>query len=189
MPFPERARGIVLDTAWRSIKHGLSEHKPLLVEAEQFEEPLSEPGACFVTLHLGDQLRGCIGSLLAYRPLINDVAENAFAAAFGDSRFAPLKSAELDDLSLQISILSAPERIDFDSEQDLINQIRPGVDGLIFQVGNNRGTFLPAVWKSLPERSDFLRHLKQKAGLPSDYWSGSVEVWRYTTESFGDSEK
>ena len=76
----------------------------------------------------------------------------------------------------------------FDSEQDLLKQIRPRVDGLILKDGNYRGTFLPSVWKSLPDAELFLQHLKLKAGLPADHWSDSLEVWRYTTESFGDKD-
>jgi AmmeMemoRadiSam system protein A len=189
MPFPEHCRSIVLDTARQSIGHGLEARAPLPVEAQRFEPPLSEPGACFVTLHLDDDLRGCIGSLAAYRPLIVDVAENAFAAAFRDPRFPALKKEELDRLSLQVSVLGEPEPMAFESQQDLLAQIKPGLDGLILQDGNRRGTFLPSVWKSLPRREDFLAHLKQKAGLPADYWSDSIEVWRYSTDSFGDADR
>ena len=131
---------------------------------------------------------GCIGSLEARRPLICDVAENAFSAAFRDPRFPPLKAAELKSISLELSVLGQAERIVFDSEQDLLMQIRPELDGLILRDGNYRGTFLPSVWKSLPDARQFLQHLKLKAGLPADHWSDTLEVWRYTTESFGDMD-
>jgi len=186
MPFSEQLRAILLDTARRSIRHGLAHGTPLAVDPADFDSPLAEPGASFVTLHQQDVLRGCIGTLEACRPLISDVAENAFAAAFRDPRFAPVKQADSRDISLDISVLGKPEPLEFDSEQELLEQIRPGVDGLILQDGLNRGTFLPTVWESLPERKEFLRHLKTKAGLPADHWSDTVKVWRYTTECFGD---
>ena len=186
MPFPEQQRAVLLDSAWRSIRHGVAHGKPLPVDLADFDSPLAEAGASFVTLHQQGALRGCIGTLEAYRPLINDIAENAFAAAFRDPRFAPVRQAELKDISLDISVLGKPEILEFGSQQDLLDQIRPDLDGLILQDGLNRGTFLPAVWESLPERKDFLRHLKIKAGLPPDHWSDTVEIWRYTTECFGD---
>jgi len=188
MSFSEALRTALLDTAWQSIRHGLAKGSPLKLELDQFGTPLSEAGASFVTLHLGKDLRGCIGSLQAHRPLICDVAENAFSAAFRDPRFAPLKDAELKHLRLDISVLSQPERMVFDSEQDLLRQIRPKVDGLILKDGNYRGTFLPSVWESLPDAKQYLQHLKLKAGLPGDHWSDTLEVWRYTTESFGDKD-
>jgi len=186
MSFSESIRSVLLDMAWQSIRHGLAKGSPLKLEPDQFESPLSEPGASFVTLHIGEELRGCIGSLQAHRPLICDVAENAFSAAFRDPRFPPLKDAELKNISLDISVLSQAERMMFDSEQDLLKQIRPKVDGLILTDVNYRGTFLPSVWKSLPDAEQFLQQLKLKAGLPADHWSDKLEVWRYTTESFGD---
>ena len=119
--------------------------------------------------------------------LVEDVSLNAFAAAFGDTRFQPLQANELAFLSLQISVLSAPERLDFDSEASLLAKIRPGLDGLILQEHAFRSTFLPSVWESLPEPAGFLGHLKLKAGLAADYWSTSIRIWRYTTESFAAS--
>ena len=141
-------------------------------------------GAAFVTLKKNDQLRGCIGSLSAYRPLCDDIAENAFAAAFRDPRFSSVTDTELDDIELSISVLTPPEMIIFTSEQDLIAQLRPGVDGLIMTDGGNRGTFLPSVWENCPQAESFLNHLKMKAGLPAGYWSGTIKVERYETVSW-----
>lgn len=141
-------------------------------------------GAAFVTLKKNDQLRGCIGSLSAYRPLCDDIAENAFAAAFRDPRFSSVTDTELDDIELSISVLTPPEMVIFTSEQDLIAQLRPGVDGLIMTEGGNRGTFLPSVWENCPQAESFLNHLKMKAGLPASYWSGTIKVERYETVSW-----
>ena len=120
------------------------------------------------------------------QPLIEDVAENAWAAAFRDPRFAPLSQAEFPRLEIHISILSPPQAMSYSSQQDLLTQIRPGIDGLILEEGYRRGTFLPSVWESLPEAADFLSHLKLKAGLPANYWSDKIKVSRYTSESISD---
>ncbi|HEX22747.1 MAG TPA: AmmeMemoRadiSam system protein A [Chromatiales bacterium] len=167
-----------------SIEHGIETGRPLTVDIARYPHPLREPRATFVTLNEHGQLRGCIGSLEAVRPLVEDVAHNAYAAAFSDPRFPPLQASELADLDVHISVLSPATPMQFHSEEDLIRQLRPGVDGLILEDGYHRGTFLPAVWESLPDPHDFLQHLKLKAGLPADYWSDTIRVSRYTTESF-----
>jgi len=184
MPLSEQHRAVLLDTARRSIRHGLMQGKALHVDPSGLDQALAADGASFVTLHWQGALRGCIGSLEAFRPLINDVAENAFAAAFRDPRFAPVGPSDLENLKFDISVLGTPRALEFSSQQDLLEQIRPGVDGLIIRDGPNHGTFLPSVWASLPAREDFLRQLKIKAGLPPDHWSDTLEVWRYTTEYF-----
>ena len=148
---------------------------------------LGEAGASFVTLKLNGSLRGCIGMLEACRPLCQDVAANAVAAAFNDPRFSPLSNGEFAGVHISISVLSAPEEISFNSEDDLLQQIRPAIDGLILQYGRQRGTFLPSVWDELPHKQLFLAHLKQKAGLPANFWSEQLRVWRYTSEYFGEN--
>lgn len=175
---------LLREIAVQAIKYGLTHGEHLPVETSRYPKTLQTPGASFVTLNRNGQLRGCIGALEAHQPLVNDVAYNAYAAAFGDPRFPPLRKDELDGLDIHISVLTPPEPLTFDSEESLLEQIRPGIDGLILEDGYNRGTFLPAVWESLPDKKAFLRHLKQKAGLPPDYWSSSIRVSRYTTESF-----
>jgi AmmeMemoRadiSam system protein A len=149
---------------------------------------LQKKGACFVTLNRRGYLRGCIGSITAYRPLAEDVVANARAAAFGDPRFPPLEARELVGLSLEVSLLSDLELMVFDSEADLLQQIRPGEDGLLLEYGSHRGTFLPTVWGSLPDRQLFLNKLKAKAGLSEDIWSPEILVQRYTTRSWSDAE-
>lgn len=149
---------------------------------------LQEQGACFVTLHRGGELRGCIGSMLARRPLVEDVQANSRAAAFADPRFPPLQARELEDLSIEVSLLATLEPMEFESEADLIRQLRPGVDGLLLEHGLHRGTFLPAVWRNLSDSRLFLSKLKAKAGLPEDFWSPGISVRRYTTRSWSDAE-
>jgi len=175
-------RVALLGVAGDSIDHGLRCGRPLPVEVEAFSAALQPKRATFVTLEIADQLRGCIGMLEAVRPLIEDVSENAFAAAFNDPRFPPVTAAERGQLKISISVLSPAEPILFESQDDLLRQIRPGIDGLILQDGPRRGTFLPSVWESLPDAHSFLLHLKGKAGLPADYWSDTIRVSRYTTE-------
>ena len=145
---------------------------------------LREKRATFVTLTMDGALRGCIGMLEACRPLAEDVAANACAAAFEDPRFEPLSIEEFETVEIHISVLSPPEEIFFSSEAGLLEQIRPGVDGLILQEGGRRGTFLPSVWEELPDRELFWDHLKMKAGLPARYWSETLRVFRYTAEYF-----
>jgi len=169
----------LLQTAKDSIAYGLKHGQALPVNNEDYDPELQEIRASFVTLEIHHRLRGCIGMLEAVRPLIVDIAENSFAAAFRDPRFPPVIEAEYAQLEIQLSILTKPEPISFYSEEDLLRQIRPNIDGLILQEGNQRGTFLPSVWESLTEPGDFLRHLKQKAGFSPDYWSDSIKVFRY----------
>lgn len=175
----------LLDLAEASIRHGLEHGRPLSPAPEDYPAIPAGPGACFVTLHSHGELRGCIGSLQAHQPLLEDVAHNAFAAAFSDPRFLPLRESELAGLDIHISLLSEAVPMSFVSEEDLLQQLRPGEDGLVMEEGSRRGTFLPSVWEQLPTKELFLRHLKQKAGLPPNYWSDTLKVSRYTTESFG----
>ncbi len=180
----ETRRAHLLDIAHESIRHGIEHGTPLAVHPEPADPVLHTAGASFVTLHENGRLRGCIGSLQAWRPLLEDVAENAFSAAFRDPRFPPLDASELPRIDLDISLLGPAEPVTFRSEQDLLQQLRPGVDGRILEDGLHRGTFLPSVWESLPEPQQFLQQLKRKAGLAPDHWSDQLKVSRYTTESF-----
>lgn len=178
-------RDAMLRVAGESIDHGLAHGAAATIDPDRFDEPLRRHRACFVTLHLDGKLRGCIGSLRAHRPLITDIAHNAFAAAFEDPRFGALTAVERPGLDVHISVLSAPEPIAFLGEDGLLLQLRPGVDGLIIEEtgGPGRGrraTFLPAVWETLPDRRVFLDHLKAKAGLPRGHWSPTMRAWRYT---------
>jgi AmmeMemoRadiSam system protein A len=175
-------KDILLQTARDSIQHGLEKGRALTVDPSEYPEALREKRATFVTLNKNGDLRGCIGTLEAHQSLIEDVAHNAYAAAFSDPRFPSLSASEYDRLEIHISILQPPEPMAFESEQDLISQIRPGSDGLILQDQGRRGTFLPSVWESLADPQVFFAHLKLKAGLPLDYWSDTLKVYRYTTE-------
>ncbi len=179
-------RQALLAVARRSIALGLEEGRPLRVNLEDYAAELRAQRAAFVTLQEFGQLRGCIGHLEARQPLVKDVAENAFAAAFRDPRFPPVTARELERLHIEISVLTPATPLIFGSEQELVALIEPGRDGLILEEGLARGTFLPSVWESLPNPVDFLRQLKRKAGLPENYWSDRLRISRYRTESFGE---
>ena len=141
--------------------------------------------ATFVTLKIDGDLRGCVGSLVPQRPLIADVMSSAYKAGFSDRRFNALGQAELERLSIDVSILSHPRPVAVASEDELIAKLRTGKDGLILGDGSARALFLPSVWESLPNPRDFVGRLKQKAGLPPDHWSATMEAKLFTTESFG----
>ena len=148
---------------------------------------LQELGACFVTLTQDGQLRGCIGSLEAHCSLLTDVKANAVAAAFRDPRFSPLAERELDVTDIEVSVLSPMQALDFVSEADALAQLRPGVDGIVFEYRRYRSTFLPQVWEQLPDRKAFFAHLKRKAGLSADFWAEDVRIQRYTVHKWTES--
>jgi uncharacterized protein len=176
-------KNMLMDIARQSIASGLKNCEPLLINASDYSSNLQALRATFVTLEINQQLRGCIGTLEAYLPLVKDVSEHAFAAAFKDPRFSRLTKSEENLLEIHISILTPATSMSFESENDLMKQIQPGIDGLILESGSNKGTFLPSVWGSLPQTKDFFRHLKMKAGLPGNYWSDDIKISRYKTIS------
>lgn len=185
MPHSESDRQILLAIARESIRYGLKHGKALPVSIDEYPQ-FAEDGACFVTLQIHQQLRGCIGTLEARQPLLVDIAKNAYSAAFRDPRFPRLEENEFEQLEIHISILNPPEPFPVTGEADLLQQLRPGIDGLILEDSYHRATFLPSVWESLPEPRQFLEHLRLKAGLPAGYWSDTIRFRRYTVEEFGE---
>lgn len=149
---------------------------------------LSRPGATFVTLTQAGRLRGCIGSLAPRLSLGADVLSNAQSAAFSDPRFKPMTPAEWANTQTEVSMLSAPKPIQFADEDDLLEKIVAGEDGLILEAPGHRGTFLPQVWESLPDKMQFLTQLKQKAGLPADFRTGRCRVLRYRVIKWKQSD-
>jgi hypothetical protein len=147
---------------------------------------LSEPGACFVTIHRAGDLHGCIGSLVAHRPLVDDVRANAVAAALQDPRATPLSLAGVEELVIEVSLLSELEPLPVADELDAIEKLRPFVDGIVLRWGLRRGTLLPQVWESIPEPKDFLVMVKRKAGLDPHFWADDVRLERYTVEKFSE---
>ncbi|MFV1982358.1 MAG: AmmeMemoRadiSam system protein A [Thiohalomonadales bacterium] len=172
----------LLEQVTISIEYGLKNQNQINVNKTHFSNNLVENRACFVTLHLKNNLRGCIGSLNASKPLIEDVNFNAYAAAFEDPRFPKLTKDEFVNISTEISVLSIPEEIIFSTENDLLSKLRIGIDGMIFEYESYRATYLPSVWSSLPIPKLFLNSLKEKSGLNANFWSKDVRCYRYTTE-------
>lgn len=169
----------LLFLAAASIDHGLRRGAPLAVNIHDYPEALRAKGASFVTLKLDGQLRGCVGSPEAYRPLAEDVSVNAFAAAFRDSRFSRLKPLERDRLTLSVSLLTPAIRIFCTTESELVADLQPHTDGLIIESRGHRALFLPQVWAMLPQPQAFVQQLKAKAGLATDYWASDFQAWRF----------
>ena len=188
MPYTEQQKQQLLEIARDSIQSGLETGTPSNIDLDTLPDALKKQRATFITLHKQAQLRGCVGTIMARIPLAQDVAEHAYAAAFRDTRFTPLEIHELDLVDISISVLSPPEPITFNDEDDLLEKIRPGIEGLILEENYNRGVFLPSVWEQLPGKKDFLNQLKRKAGLPANYWSEYIQVECFTTESFSEKE-
>lgn len=185
----DRCRSVMLDVAQRVVQHGArTGARPVLEFEGVLPRPLRAIRACFVTLTIGGKLRGCIGSLVGHRPLIDDVADNAWKAAFGDPRFPKLREDELERLEFHVSILSNWRPIRFADEADLVRQLRPDLDGLVIRDLGKRAIFLPGVWEGIPDPKLFLTRLKQKAGLGAEHWSATFEAWRYSAESFGPED-
>ena len=160
-----------------------------LPAAKPVDHPaLVRPGATFVTLTQNGRLRGCIGSLEAWRPLHEDVSRNAVAAAFRDPRFAPLEAEEFPATRVEVSLLTAAEPLSFADEADALAQIEPGVDGVILECDGRRATFLPQVWEQLPDPRQFMAHLKQKAGFSPQWWDPAVRLFRYGVDKWKEGE-
>ncbi len=148
---------------------------------------LAERGACFVTLKQDGDLRGCIGTLEPHRPLLTDVKSNAVSAAMHDPRFMPLGVEELDATTVEVSVLSPMTEMHVRDEADALAQMRPNVDGIVFEFGRYRSTFLPQVWEDLSQPRDFLAMLRRKAGLPEDFWEEGVKLSRYTVSKWSEA--
>jgi MEMO1 family protein len=173
---------IVFDVINKSIQQGLETGNAYHPETTTYSKELQEKYAVFITLKLNGQLRGCIGTTEATLPLINAVAQYAYAAAFSDPRFKPLTVDEYDQVEISLSILTPATPFPFNDEQDLINQLRSGIDGLIIAKNAARATFLPVVWESINDKQQFLNELKRKAGIKSSEMPD--KAWRYTAEYY-----
>jgi AmmeMemoRadiSam system protein A len=151
------------------------------------QEPwLAFPAATFVTLRQEQALRGCIGTIDAHRPIGEDVASNARAAAFSDPRFEPLTAVEFESVSVEVSVLSPRTPLAVANESEAAERLRPGVDGVYLEYQGRAATFLPQVWEDLPDPVDFLAALRHKARLPARFWDPAIRLTRYTVEKFGD---
>jgi AmmeMemoRadiSam system protein B/AmmeMemoRadiSam system protein A len=180
-------RVALLKLARSSIEEALRGNT-LELDPDDYHAHLMFQGAAFVSLHKHGNLRGCIGSLAAHQALALDVMHNSVKAAFEDPRFPALSLEELPEIDIEISVLTKPEPMSCSDEVDCLQQLRPGIDGLVIQSGFRRATFLPLVWRSLSEPAEFLKHLKQKAGMPVDTWPSDMQVWRYEAICFSEHD-
>lgn len=177
----------LLRLARKTISEGCTRGFPPEPNPEEDEDQpdfFLQKAACFVTLHKRGALRGCVGSTLAHRPLLDDVIHNAFASAFRDHRFPPVTESELTDINVEISILTPQQQMEITGERDLLKQVRPGIDGLLIRNPQYSATFLPQVWKQLPNPRQFLAHLKNKAGMVPGAWPDDMECFRYQCLKF-----
>lgn len=179
-------RRTLVSLARESIRVRLLFDRDLRIDEIAFSPALQQWAASFVTLKIHGKLRGCIGTLEARQPLVQDVVHNAAAAALDDPRFPPLTLEEESETSIDISVLTVPEPLQFTTEDELLAQLSPGVDGLTIEAGVHRSTFLPSVWGSLPDKAQFLRQLKLKAGMELDISPSKLKAWRYQADSFGE---
>ena len=189
--FSQAQRKHMLALARQAIADGLIETSSLNIDSEKAY--LQSQQACFVSLKIPDsspnqllQLRGCIGNLQVNGSLYQRLCRNAYLAAFKDSRFPPLSAAEFAQVIIEISILSTPESIEVTSQQQLLTQLKPGIDGLILRYQDKQATFLPSVWQQLPDPQQFVEQLKQKAQLAPDFWSNEMQCSVYHSITFSE---
>lgn len=178
-PWRQRLLQVARESIWQPLRS-----QSYSIDINDYPHALTEERASFVTLKLHSRLRGCIGTLLACRPLVSDIVHNAQAAAFKDPRFKPVTRQEYQDLEVHLSILSSPESLTVASKNELLDVLRPGTDGLIIEENGQRATYLPSVWEQLDDPSVFIDELRRKAGLTPGEWSPDTKVFRYTTEEF-----
>ena len=177
-------RHTLLDLARQVIGKSVEGEPRPKVDPRRYNPVLREPRGTFVTLYRDGNLRGCIGSLEPHRALVEDVAHNAFAAAFTDPRFMPLAAEDLVDISIEIAILSPLHAIEPADELELLEMLEPRVHGLLIEDAGHRATFLPKVWQAIPDKREFLTQLRLKAGLAGDHWSETFRASVYTTLDF-----
>lgn len=176
---------LLLETARNAIRKELNKEEKLPLVMEEYSPILQENGACFITLKTKGVLRGCVGSIEVVQPLIRDVRDRAVAAAFQDYRFPPLTLPELDEIRIEISRLTQPCKLNYEDAEDLINKLRPQIDGVILRYQTRRATFLPQVWEQLPSPELFLNRLCVKMGLDQSAWrSVKLQVETYQVEKF-----
>ncbi len=177
----------LLKVARSAIRSAVNGCQPEKIDLSAFSDELKADGASFVTLTKMGKLRGCIGALEAYQPLVLDVREHAIAAALEDFRFPPVTYGEIDLLKIEISRLSPLSRLDYKDNHDLIKKMRPGIDGVLIRDGSRRATFLPQVWGQIPDISNFLSHLCVKMGAQSELWQKKkLDVFVYQVEEFNE---
>ncbi len=186
--YSDTERGQLLGIARDAMTHAAQTGEPYRVETDNLPVALTNIRCSFVTLRKSLELRGCTGSLEPTKPLAVDVAQATWRTALSDPRFAPVKIDEVNEIHIEISVLSPLTEFAVSDEADLLARLQPGIDGLVLEAGRYRSTFLPKVWEHLPDPRDFVEQLKLKAGLAPSFWSEEIQLFRYHTETFGENE-
>ena len=178
----------LLQVVARALQKAVTEHKNYSPSRQDYSDEIFNKGASFVTLKKNNELRGCVGTVIPHEAIAQDVSENTFRAAMEDDRFQPLSQEELPFLSFSISLLTGFEPINYKDSDDLLSQIKAGVDGIIIRDGDRQGLFLPSVWQELSNKEEFMKHLKIKAGINPSYWSENLKVYRFRTVEIKNNE-
>lgn len=175
----------LLRVARLALENGVRGESMPPLDLNKFTPRLQADGTSFVTLTINGMLRGCIGSLEPNQSLAEDVREHAIAAALNDYRFPPVRISELSQIEIEVSRLTTPVSLEYDSPEDLLSRLRPGVDGVVIRDGMRRATFLPQVWEKLPDPAEFLDHLCAKMGATPGLWRQKhIDVLIYQVEEF-----
>ena len=188
MMLDNTGRNELIEIARDSIASGFRRQSPSPPPEREWTPELLEPRATFTTLRLAGELRGCCGTVEPQRPLAHDVWHNAWVSANADPRFWPVSPLELDSLEISISVLMPLEPIAVKSEDELVESLEPGVDGVLLRCGMARAIFLPAVWKWMPDSQEFIAQLKSKAGWAPGFWSPEMTAFRFRTETFDSKD-
>ncbi len=187
--FTHEERKFLLDLARKTVAQVVTSGSMPQIDAAGLSSRLTEHKACFVTLKKNGELRGCIGHIFPRESLYRAVMDNARSAAVRDPRFPPVQPGELSKIEIEVSVLTVPQPLDFESPDDLVENLRPNLDGVVLTIGQRQATFLPQVWEQLPDKETFLAHLSDKAGLPPFAWKRpGASVLTYQVEAFRESE-
>ena len=186
--FAEAYRDDLLQIVSRALTNAVMKHKHYSPARKDYDDALFDKGASFVTLKLNNELRGCIGTVVPHVAIAHDLADNAYQAAMEDNRFAPLTESELPKITFSVSLLTGFEAITYQDEQDLLSKIQAGKDGIIIRDGDRQGLFLPSVWAELPDKVEFMKNLKIKAGMNPSFWSNNIKVYRFRTVEINSNE-
>ncbi|MEI8131098.1 MAG: AmmeMemoRadiSam system protein A [Leptolinea sp.] len=182
-------RQILLELARRSLEAAARKRPLPRISLADYSNRLQQNGASFVTLTSQGALRGCIGTLEAYQSLVQDVCDHAASAAIEDFRFSPVSPVEVQMIAIEVSVLTAPVKLEYETPVDLMAKLSPGEDGVILRDGRLRATFLPQVWDQLADKAEFLSHLCSKMGAAPSLWKiKNLEVFTYQVEEFRDLE-
>jgi AmmeMemoRadiSam system protein A len=186
---PDEIRNTILKLARDALQIAAEKGRLPPIDLGDLPEELRKPGASFITFKKNDALRGCIGALEAKLPLAEDIRQHAVAAALYDYRFPAVESHEVEDICIEVSILTEPKRLEYKDPEDLLQLLRPMVDGVIITDGIRRATFLPQVWERIPSPSLFLSMLCEKASLPSNAWqTQKLQVYIYQVETIHEGQ-